>query len=199
MIAAHRRPPLGLPPGSVRALLALLIVSAVVLETARGNELDVALAESLMIVLASYFSTRRIVSLPPSLTDQLEREGQLPQEKHPLYLPRFSIRILIIASFVGVAAYLYQRGQLFESHALQTIGLVFAYLVGVLVRAISRLFQRWKIPEGLLDWLADLRAVIVLGATIALVGCYWFGRRDLLPHWAESTTLSLLLFYFGAR
>ena len=199
MAANRRRPPLGLPPGSVRALLALMIVSTAIVQTARSKPLPVAQAESLMIVLASYFATRRIVDLPPDAIQRLEHEGVLPSEQHPLYLPRFSIRILIVLSFLGLAAYLYQRGELFSERVLSTFGLVFAYLVGLLVRLLGKLFGHWRLPEGVLDWFADLRAVVVLGAVGTLTVCFWMDRRDALPEWAESATLSLLLFYFGAR
>jgi hypothetical protein len=36
-------------------------------QTVRGETLDVALAEALMIVLASYFATRRVIDLPPDV------------------------------------------------------------------------------------------------------------------------------------
>ena len=199
MAASGRRPPLGLPPGSVRALLGLMIVSTAIVQTVRGQKLDVALAESLMIVLASYFATRRVIDLPPDVMQKLEQDGQLPSELHPLYLPRFSIRIIIFISFAGAAGYLYQQGRLLTPEALSTLGLVFAYFIGLLFRPLGRLFGRWRVPEGLLDWFADLRALIVLGAVATLTVCYWIERRDVLPDWAESTTLSLLLFYFGAR
>jgi hypothetical protein len=195
----RRRHPLGLPPGSVRALLALMIVSTAIVQTVRSAHLNVALAEALMIVLASYFTTRRVIDLPPDVLEKLEQEGQVPSERHPLYLPRFSIRVIIVVSFLGLAAYLYQRGELFTENALATLGLVFAYFVGVLVRGLGKLFGRWKLPEGVLDWFADLRAIVVLGATATLTVCYWAEQTEVLPPWAESTTLSLLLFYFGAR
>src|SRR5262245_60505436 len=123
-MAESRRPPLGLPPGSVRALLSLMTVSTVVVQTVRGQKLDVALAEALMIVLASYFATRRVVDLPPEMLAQLEHEGKLPSDRHPLYLPKFSVRIIIILSFVGLAGYLYQHGELWTTYAMSTLGLV---------------------------------------------------------------------------
>jgi hypothetical protein len=176
-----------------------MTVSAVVTQTMRDKPLNVALAESLMIVLACYFTTRRVVELPPDVLDRLEREGQLPPDKHPLYLPRFSIRLIIFVSFVGLAAYMFQRGKLFEQPALTTIGLAFAYFIGVVVRGLGKFFGRWKLPEGLLDWFADLRAIVVIGAVGTLTVCYWLDRTDVLPPEAESITLSLLLFYFGSR
>ncbi len=195
----RRRPPLGLPPGSVRALLSLMVVSAVITETVRGHPLDVPLAESLMIVLALYFSARRVVNVSPDIREQLEQQGQIAPEQHPLYLPRFSIRVIILLSFAGAAAYLYQHGQLFTSEAFSSIGLVAAYFVGIILRPVGGLLLRWRFPQGLIDWFADLRALIVLGATGTLTACYWLDRHNVLPDWARSGTLDLLLFYFGAR
>jgi hypothetical protein len=88
---------------------------------------------------------------------------------------------------------------LFKQPAISTLGLAFAYFIGVLVRGIGRLFGRWSLPDGLLDWFADLRAIVVIGAVGTLTVAYWLDRTDELPSWAESTTLSLLMFYFGSR
>src|ERR1700735_2527269 len=59
--SAKKRPPLGMPPGSVRALLCLMIVAFLVIQTARGVRVDVVWSEALMIMLAHYFPTRRFV------------------------------------------------------------------------------------------------------------------------------------------
>ena len=199
MTEARRRPPLGLPQGSVRALLSLMVVSAVITETVRGRDLALPLAESLMIVLALYFTARRVVNVPQPILEQMEKDGQIQPERHPLYLPRFSVRVIILLSFVGAAAFLYQQDKLFTSQAMSSIGLVAAYFVGVILRPFGGLLLRWRFPEGLIDWFADLRALVVLGATGTLTVCYWLDRPNFLPAWAQNASLDLLLFYFGAR
>ena len=52
------------------------------------------------------------MSLPPEVLKRIQQEGILDQESHPLYLPRHSIRFLIIAAFVGLGVYLYQHQKL---------------------------------------------------------------------------------------
>src|SRR5262245_17810489 len=84
------RPPLGLPTGSVRALLTLLIVAVVVCETVRGRPVTELWSETLLIALAHYFTSRRFVGLSPQVLGQLERAGHIPQESNPLFLPRHS-------------------------------------------------------------------------------------------------------------
>lgn len=195
----NRRPPLGLPTGSIRGLLALMIVSVVVRQTIRGIELSHALVETLMIILAHYFTARRLVTLPPDVLAGLEQGGQLRRERYPLYLPRYSIRSIIVLSFVGLGVYLYRDNRLFTPQAFGTVGLVLAFFVGLLLRGIGALFGRWKLPTGLLDWFADTRALLVLFATAALTVCYWVDRVDWLPRWGEHATLAFLLYYIGAR
>src|SRR5579859_1466219 len=100
-IAAQRHP-LALPPGSVRALLCLIVVSFVVAQTARGAGVAVVWHESLMIMLAHYFTTRRMVPLSKDLRARLEESGDIDREANPLLLPKHSVRVLIIAAFAGL-------------------------------------------------------------------------------------------------
>lgn len=56
----HARPPLGLPTGSVRAILTLLILAVVVHEIVLGREVAVIWTETLVISLAYYFPTSEL-------------------------------------------------------------------------------------------------------------------------------------------
>ena len=202
----HHRAPLGLPPGSVRALLTLLIVAVVIVETGRGHRPDLLWSETLMIVLAHYFSSRRLLDLPPDVRRQLEESGVLQPEPQPLYLPRNTIRVLIIGSFVGVAIYLYKTGKLWTQKdgrlvigdAIQSIWVVFAYFLGVVLRWLvdwwCRVFQivpRW--------WWRDTKALAALLLTGVCAVFYFVGRPDLIPDWQRDVVLGVILFYFGSR
>ena len=94
-------PPLGLPTGSVRALLTLIVVAVVIARTALGRSPDPLWIETLLIALAHYFTSRRFVSLTPAVLQRLEQEGVLEKERHPLYLPKNSIRTIVVGAFVG--------------------------------------------------------------------------------------------------
>src|SRR5437016_3877903 len=124
-----RRPPLGLPNGSVRALLTLLIVAVVFVQVVRGHQVESLWTETLMIALAHYFTSRRFIHLAPDVIRRLEEEGKIEVEAHPLYLPRHSVRAILILAFVGFAIYLYREHQFWEPSALSILGVVFAYLL----------------------------------------------------------------------
>ena len=99
-------PPLGLPTGSVRALLTLIIVAVVVTKIVFHHPPDSIWIETLLIALAHYFTSRRFVALSPEIMRRLEDDGAIDRERHPLYLPKNTIRFIIIAAFVGLGALL---------------------------------------------------------------------------------------------
>jgi hypothetical protein len=181
------RPPLGLPSGSIRALLTLLIVAVVVVQMGRGQEIELLWTETLMIVLAHYFTSRRFIRLSPEVIHRLTEEGQIEAEPRPLYLPRYSIRVLLILAFIGLAVYLYRQERLFHTQALSILGVVFAYLLGSVTRIRS--VRGWE----------DLKAVVVLLVLLSTAVLCLIGRGDWVPHQLRAITLGLVLFYFGSR
>jgi hypothetical protein len=181
------RPPLGLPRGSVRALLTLLIVAVVIVQLARGHDVELLWTETLMIALAHYFTARRFIRLSPEIIRRLTEEGQLEAEPRPLYLPRFSIRIILVVAFIGLAVYLYRQDRLFQSQAMSILGVVFAYLLGIVAR--MRSVRGWE----------DLKAAVVLLVLLATAVPSLLGRSDLVPRQVRDVTLGLVLFYFGSR
>ena len=192
------RPPLGLPRGSVRALLTLLLVALVCNEIARGRPLDALWTETLAIALAHYFTTRRFLDLSPELLTRLKAEGLIPDEPKPLYLPGFTVRALIVLAFLGLTLFLQRRGRLGDPQALSVLGLVGTYLLGVVSQAIrSRLF-RGRHPKLQRVW-EDVKAVATVLALASALTAYCAGV-DLAPYplWRDAT-LGLVLFYFGSR
>jgi hypothetical protein len=205
VIQAVTYPPLGLPAGSVRALLTLTCVAVVVVETARGQPLDLFWVEALLISMAHYFTSRRFVSLPPATIRKLENDGILERESQPLFLPKGSIRLLIMAAFIGLAVYLYQkdRERLMSAPVLTLLALVSAYFLGTVVRAVVGFLGRWRTKPPS-RWWADTRALVVLGAMAVAAIPELVGAAGILPkHDANDVirhiALGLMLFYFGSR
>jgi hypothetical protein len=194
---SRNRPPLGLPPGSVRALLTLLIVAVVIVEVVREHVVPPLWTETLMIALAHYFTSRRFVQLPPDVIRRMEQEGTLEREVHPLYLPRHSIRAIIVLAFVGLAVYLYRTNRLGDLDALAIVGTVFAYFLGVVLRGVLAWWNRLQ-QKVTPAWWNDAKAAAVLLVLAGTAGLYFFDP-NLVPLWLRNTTLGLVLFYFGSR
>jgi len=192
------RPPLGIPNGSVRALLTLQIVAVVIYQLVEGREVKPVWTELLMIVLAHYFTSRRFVHLAPDVIERLEDEGHIEAERHPLFLPRHSVPLLLVLAFVGLAVYLYQTQHLFESEALSILGVVFSYLLGVAARGILNWTSGDRQPRPAQLW-EDIKALVVLSAMAFTAAAYPLGVEDHLPSAVCNVTLGLVLFYFGSR
>ena len=111
----------------------------------------------------------------------------LETESNPLFLPRYSIRIILVLAFAGVAVFLYRQNRLWEPQSLSLLGVVAAYLLGVAVR-----FRRFRVWE-------DVKAVVVLVVLIGTAGMYLADRGNLVPNQVRDIALGLVLFYFGSR
>jgi hypothetical protein len=191
-------PPLGLPTGSVRALLTLIVVGVVVTKFARNGTPDLLWIETLLIAMAHYFTSRRFVALPPAVMQRLEQEGVIEKERQPLYLPRNSIRTIIVGAFVGLAIYLYREKRLFEPSAIAMLSMVFAYLLGAIVGSISNWFKKRRSQPITGSW-GDIKALIVLGAILVAAIPEVFDIGMQLPPVGNRIALGLALFYFGSR
>ena len=145
-------PPLGMPTGSVRALLGLLVVAVVVTKLARGDEFqtehDKLWIVTLLISLTHYFTSRRFVALTPEVRRQLEDDGVIDRERHPLFLPRNSIRVIIVGAFGWLAYYLYTNGRLQEHHVASLLGMMAAFLLGAMVRGIGHWMNGYRIQRS---------------------------------------------------
>ncbi len=197
----RRRAPLGIPSGSIRALLTILVVGFIVWQTAMGKKIGLLWSETLMIMLAHYFTSRRFVELPKELRAQLEAEGKIPHDANPLYLPKHTIRGLIILSFAALGWYLYREGRLGDDQSLVILGTVGAYFLGILVKLIIGWFSKDEGGKSA-NWWDDLKAIATLLAVVGTISAELLQLHEQLPftqQQMESTMLGLILFYFGSR
>lgn len=192
-------PPLGMPIGSVRALLTLIVLAVVLTRLGRGLELEPMWIQTLLIALAHYFTCRRFMSLPPDVVARLENEGLIERERQPLFLPKNSIRALIIAAFVGLAVYLYHEDRLLNNHqALSLLGIVSAYLLGGLARTVGTWFRRYRAAPATGTW-GDIKAMTVLIVLILAAIPEFMAVPLGLPKVFQEIALAMMLFYYGSR
>lgn len=168
------------------------------METARGQQLELLWIETLMIVLAHYFTSRRFIDLPSEVVQRLEQEGYLEHEPRPLYLPRHSIRFIIVFAFIILAVYLYFENRLLNTQALAILGTVFAYVFGIALRGLRQWWQKGA-QSSTAIWWADLKATIVLLVLAITAVAYMLNMADLIPSQLRLAVLALVLFYFGSR
>ncbi len=197
----RNRGALGLPSGSIRAVLTLMTVGFITIQTARGFHVGLLWFESLMIVLAHYFASRRLVQMPRELRQRLQTEGVLEAEPNPLYLPRYSLRLFIIGAFVALAAYLARHGRLLDPVALPIFIAVGSYFLGILSHSFLEWWTRGKPKSPGASRFDDIRAVVTLGAMTLVIVLQLTGWQSVMPYGdkLEALPLALMLFYFGSR
>jgi hypothetical protein len=197
---------LGLPSGSVRALLAVGIFATTwgLLLFRPTQVVPDYLGDLLFIIMGHYFAVRNRAAQ--------EREPGPP----PLYLPRGSVRLVLVIGCVAVAVLLHLRGQLTSldrNPGVVTLLLVGGFLLGVAVNAVTV----WWLGEGHRPprFVEDLRAILSLAAAILLIFLVW--SRCFLPfpsvwidgflaEWIrlgrfgpEHVLAAIVGFYFGSR
>jgi hypothetical protein len=187
-----------MPRGSVRALLTLMLVGVVCVEVVRGQALDPLWTETLAIALAYYFTTRRFLDLTPEQIRHLKAEGILPDESHPLNLPGFTVRGLILLAFLSLALYLQRHGRLHETQAVSTLGLVGSYLLGTVALRLRVWVFRGRHPWVRRAW-EDLKAGVTLAVMAAVSVLVLTSETVRIPALWQTLTLALALFYFGSR
>jgi hypothetical protein len=207
LVTGRTRHALGLPSGSVRALLAILIFATTLglLVVRPSQEVPDYLRDLLFIIMGHYFATRHRAA-----------RAQDDDEPAPLFLPRGSVRLLLVAGCVAVAVVLFRRGQLTaveKNPGVITLLLVGGFLLGVVLNAVFTWWKNRGHPAS--RFFEDLRALISIVAGALLVALVWnrlvayvapdqidafFARWVRLGHYGPEHVLAAIVgFYFGSR
>jgi hypothetical protein len=151
---------LGLPSGSIRALLAIVVFGTMwaLLLIQPGTEIPDYLRDLLFIIMGHYFAVRH-------------RASEAPEPgPAPLFLPRGSVRFLLVAGSIAVAVLLFRRGQLTaldQNRGVVTLLLVGGFLLGV---AMNAAMSWWKDRGHRTPRLVeDVRAILSLTSAGLLI------------------------------
>jgi hypothetical protein len=197
---AKRRHALGLPAGSIRALLALSVLGLLwALALKYPQKLPPEFVYLLLLkglILVHYFSAHG------------KSMGTAVSERHALGLPRGSIRLLLMVGFLGLMAFLWNNATKLDVPEGEKIYRLFALLlggffVGYLVTAMFR-DSNGHVPAWLQDvqaWLALLATVglVVLVIVYAVINPSLAEQQHLNVEGIEAGLAGLVGFYFGAR
>ena len=180
--------PLSLPRGSVRALVTLALLGVLWTLMLSGREVPLSLAFVVLLVLGHYFGSRG------------GRE-KVPGERQPLYLPRGSIRTVIILGFAAAGWFLWDQGRLVLSIEDRNMAIFFilgALLLGFVVRKIADMLSGGKMtrPRRLFE---NVKAILVIAATVLFaIFCLLEKKEEGLENLALAA-VPVIVFYFGSR
>ncbi len=200
---------LGLPAGSIRALLALGVLGLLwllALRPLQGGtdapykiQLPTAFMDLqilMVLILAHFFSAHGHTIRPAS------------DRRSPLGLPRGSVRFILLAGYLGLAGFLYHMKPEFEYPSTSAVVLLLILLSGFFLGHVLTGFVRAVSGGTVPFWFQDVEAWVALlavGCMGALLLILLFinptlsleGQID--PHLVEAILAALVGFYFGAR
>jgi hypothetical protein len=157
--------PLGMPRGTVRALITIMLVAFPFGYIISARDIDGLVVNVIFIAVAFYFEARRseqeklkqIVGELKS-TDLVMRD--VKKEKKPLYLPKYSVRILItilLITFLTINWYGGNPITFVVTNTLLDLMIIVAFFyVGVIFRSIFKARERKRIKEEIAEMDASL-------------------------------------------
>jgi hypothetical protein len=212
-----RRHALGLPAGSVRALLAIgtLVYSWILVmlmihdpgtdeisQTIRQEStLSFLYMQFLMVLIFAHFFSAHGFTI-----------GGDPNQRSPLWLPRGTLRILLLAGYLVLLIWAYRHHSVFavpreldKAPLLLMLSiLIGAYALGYLTNAIFQMFHGGFTPP----WLQDVQAwfsllgLLLLGAVLVIrlvINTNVQLENHIDVAFSEAVLAGVVSFYFGAR
>jgi hypothetical protein len=181
--------PLGLPVGSVRALLLLGLGATAVLDLRRTHEVPGWLLAALVVSGSAYFAARSSAWRVPS--------GDGPVPRQPLGLPAGTVRFLFLG-LVGYGAWLWTRHHDLGPTEQRILLVVAGFWIGVMVRAFMAQIRRPEDPSTLF-----FEHLVAIAALACGGGLVWLATKgappaDLSP-WAQPAFAAVCTHYAGFR
>jgi hypothetical protein len=176
--------PLNLPRGSVRALITLALLGLLWVFLLNDREVPLTLAFLSLFILGHYFAARG---------------GAAPGHRPPLFLPRGSIRLIIIAGFAAVTYFLIEDGRFkpsMEDRDSAILLLAAALIAGFLLRVFLNLIFRGGMTRSR-RWIENLKAVLAIVATAAFIIACMTANEGFEN--VALVAVPLIVFYFGSR
>ena len=207
--AIKPRHALGLPAGSIRAVLALGVLGYLwVLVLSHSKDGISVLADPRASQAFIYMQVLMVLILAHFYTAHGKTIGSAVSDRSPLGLPRGSVRLFLLTAYMGLAFYMYRHhtsfsipetGPVFLSLAILISSFVLGHFITWVVRGVSGGMPAWF--QDIQAWFA-LIALLTLGVIviIRLVINYSLPyEKQIDPEVVEMVLAGFVGFYFGAR
>jgi hypothetical protein len=186
----RRMEPLGLPKGSVRASVILLLSLACWIMIILERTVPVYLLNLILIALGYHFAQRNLFSrFNPSVA--VLAEG----EEHPLNLPEGWVRGLVVAGFTVSALFLIWKGTIQDTAFAEFFIIMFGIIIGHIILKITVDHQ----DGGWYTVMGHLKAAAVILLTVTLFLLLVSGEYEQSNTSWIRFMIASIGFYFGSR
>jgi hypothetical protein len=199
--------PLGMPRGTVRAFITLMIVSFPFGYLINGIPIPSLIVNTIFVVVAFYFEARRssherLMQIVNEIKNSEQVSIDLRDEKKPLYLPKYTVRVsLVIILFLIQTMILFQPGITFE--ATNTLAdvllIIFFFVIGAFFRSIIKSREKKKIKNQIGEMDANLTDIQIIEKLMLEEPNWWqsTGRSILSIIILVLITIALLFYTFN--
>jgi hypothetical protein len=207
--AIRPRHALGLPAGSIRAILALGVIGylwLLVLSPAQGGGSLLAGAQASRAFI--YLQVLMVLILAHFYTAHGKTIGGAVSDRSPLGMPRGSVRFFLLAAYLGLAYYMYHQkmnfqiaetGPILIDLAVLVSAFIFGHLTTSMVRGVTGTLPAWY--QDIQAWFA-LIAMLTLGVIVLIrfvINTNVGYENQVDPEVVEMVLAGFVGFYFGAR
>ncbi len=155
--------PLGMPRGTVRAFITIMIVSFPFGYLITGEQIPGLITSSIFIVVAFYFTTRKSgAEKLKEIVDEIKKLDLVldeKKEKKPLYLPKYTVRVFLVSMLILIQMLIFLKpGTIFSitntlADVLLMIGL---FIIGAFFRSIIKVREKRSLKEKIQNMDASL-------------------------------------------
>ena len=152
--------PLGMPRGTVRAIITLMIVSFPFNYISPFNfifnetQIPSEIINTIFILVAFYFEARKGQDSRLKIIEEIKHPEKVSEEKRktkkPLYLPRYTVRIslmLLLIVFYLIDFFIHPISLELTNTLIDILVIAILYFIGTFFRAIGQLFSKKKLKE----------------------------------------------------
>ncbi len=183
-----RPEPLGLPRGSIRALIALGVAAACGVRVFTGEDIPGPLASLVLAVVGFYFGFRTKAAM---LSDRVYDPAA--RREMPLFLPAGVVRRVLVLLLLAAGLGLFVRQRLADVPQHLELFIILAGLVAG--HLLGRLSERVRIPS----FLIHLKGLLGLAAGAVTIALFVAGWDESMPEAAVIALCAAVTFYFGSR
>ncbi len=146
--------PLGMPRGTVRALITIMVVSFPFTYIINNSQIPSAIVNSIFILVAFYFEARKGEDDRLKFIAEIINPEKAAEEKRktvlPLYLPKYSVRIFLmifLITFYLIDIFIQNISLELTNTLIDILVIAILYFIGTFFRAIAQIFSKDKLNE----------------------------------------------------
>ncbi|MFX1571781.1 MAG: hypothetical protein ACFFB0_03455 [Promethearchaeota archaeon] len=172
--------PLGMPRGTVRGLSTIMIVAFPFGYLLTGKVIPGLIVNVIFVVVAFYFEARRSEhEKMRQLVDEIKKPDIVMQEakkeKYPLYLPKYSVRILLVSMLSIAIITIYFAEIPFEATntLFDLLIIIILFIIGASLRSIAYSREKKKLRGKIAIMDASLSEVEIIEKLMLEEGSWW--------------------------